>query len=115
MQRIDSQIVGIDRGSLLLFSDVEDGGAMWTGTGPRLVRRTIAFSQPFRIPPTVLVSMEMWDADGSSNQRADLSASQIKSDRFDVVFKTWGDSRVARVRAGWLAIGAVGHPDDWQL
>jgi hypothetical protein len=32
-----------------------------------------------------------------------------------IVFRTWGDTRVARVRADWLAIGEVRGEDDWQV
>jgi hypothetical protein len=32
-----------------------------------------------------------------------------------IVFRTWGDTRVARVRADWLAIGALPHEDDWEI
>lgn len=115
MQRIDNHLVGIARGSVLLFSDVEDGGAMWTGSGPRLVRKRVDFEAAFRVAPEVFATLEMWDVDSSGNQRGDISTVDITRDGFDLVFKTWGDTRVARVRAGWLAIGAVNHPDNWQL
>jgi hypothetical protein len=29
------------------------------------------------------------------------------------VFRTWADTRVARVRVSWMAIGAAHHADDW--
>jgi hypothetical protein len=31
------------------------------------------------------------------------------------VFRTWGDSRVARIRADWMAIGEVSGEDDWEM
>ena len=35
---------------------------------------------------------------------------------FEIVFRTWGDTRVARVRADWLALGEVADEDDaWEL
>ncbi|MEC8667985.1 MAG: H-type lectin domain-containing protein [Pseudomonadota bacterium] len=36
-------------------------------------------------------------------------------DGFDIVFRTWGDSRIARARVGWMAIGEVGAPGDWDV
>ena len=39
--------------------------------------------------------------------RADLTAENVSEKGFHLVFRTWGDTRVARVRADWLAIGAV--------
>jgi len=88
---------------------------MWSSDGPRLVRRTVTFSRPFRAPPAVLVSLEMWDFDTAANARGDLSADAVTETGFEVVFKTWGDSRIARIRAGWIAIGTVPHADDWEL
>ena len=34
---------------------------------------------------------------------------------FDVVFRTWGDTKVARARVRWMAIGELDDPEDWQL
>ena len=34
---------------------------------------------------------------------------------FDLAFRTWGDTKVARVRIGWIAIGPVKCDDDWEL
>ena len=38
MITIESHRLGMQRGSLVLFSDFQDGGAMWTGEGPRELR-----------------------------------------------------------------------------
>ena len=59
--------------------------------------------------------MSMWDIDGDTNQRADLRAEAITPTGFDLVFRTWGDSRVARIRADWMALGEIAGDDDWQL
>jgi hypothetical protein len=32
-----------------------------------------------------------------------------------MVFRTWGDSRIARVRMSWTAFGEVKSDDDWDL
>ena len=115
MKQLVNQIVGIDQGDNTLFSDFEDGGEMWTGTGPRMRRKALQFSQSFKSPPAVHVALSMWDMDSATNARADVSAENITSLGFDVVFRTWGDTRVARARIGWMAIGALGHADDWEL
>ncbi len=86
---------------------------MWTGHGPRAVRVPVTFDETFVAPPLVHVSIAMWDIDQQSNQRADISADEITTEGFTIVFKTWGDTRVARIRADWLAIGPVKHDDDW--
>ena len=116
MRYLKSHLIGVDQGSELLFSDFQDGGAMWTGQGKREYRRTCQFKHPFATPPTLQVSMSMWDMDRRANQRADLSAENVTAEGFDIVFRTWGDTRIARVRADWMAIGPVeGDEDDWAL
>ncbi len=115
MQRLHSHTIGIDRGSLVLFSDFQDGGVMWTGEGPRALRRAVTFAEPFAAPPVVQVSLSMWDIDQKHNGRMDISAEAVTSEGVVIVFKTWGDSRVARVRADWLAIGALRTEDDWDV
>jgi len=115
MQRLDGRNIGVDQGSVVLFSDYEDGGVMWTGTGARTARAKIKFSSPFRTPPIVHVGLSMWDMDQKTNARADISAEKITLSGFEAVFKTWGDTRVARVRASWTAFGELPFDDDWEL
>lgn len=115
MHRIESHLVGIDRGSVILFSDFEDGGEMWTGNGPRVTRKAIAYSKPYMAAPIVHVSLSMWDMSQKTNSRADISAEEISATGFFIVFRTWGDTQVARVRADWLSIGKVRDEDDWDV
>lgn len=98
-----------------MFSDFADNGPMWTGDGPREKRVPVAFSEPYRAAPMVQVSISMWDMDGNTNQRADLRAEKVTPHGFDLVFRTWGDSRVARIRADWMAMGELTAEDDWEL
>lgn len=115
MRRLHSHTIGIDQGSEILFSDFENGGIMWSGDGPREVRLAVTFATAYKSAPTVQVSIGMWDTDGKTNQRADLSAEGITPSGFDIVFRTWGDSRIARVRADWMAIGELRDDDEWEL
>ena len=115
MRRFTGHLMGVDQGSIILFSDYQDGGAMWTGNGPRELRRLVEFKQPFLTDPVVQVTLSMWDMDQKTNQRADISAEMVNPEGFIIVFRTWGDTRVARVRADWLAIGEVRGADDWQI
>lgn len=115
MKRIRPQMMGVDQGSKVLFSDFEDDGEMWTGSGPRKMRTKVRFSETFLTPPTVTVSMSMWDIAGESNQRADIMAENVTEVGFDILFRTWGDTRVARVRADWLAIGEVRDDEMWDV
>ena len=115
MRRFSTNSIGIDQGSAVLFQDFQHNGVMWSGTGPRSIRYEISFSEPFKSPPVVTVGVSMWDMDHSTNARADLSAEHVSAKGFHIVFNTWGDTRVARVRADWTAIGEVSDPDDWNL
>jgi hypothetical protein len=107
--------IGILQGSRVLFSDFADGGAMWTGHGNRESRFLVTFKPAFRETPAVTLGISMWDMDHKTNSRADIQAENITREGFHIVFRTWGDTRVARIRAEWMAIGAVRDEDDWDV
>ena len=115
MKRLSSHTIGMDQGTFELFSDFQEGGEMWTGSGPRKVSRAVEFSEAFSTQPMVHVSLSMWDMDNDSNARADIRAQNVTETGFDLVFQTWSDTRIVRVSASWLAIGEVADPDQWQL
>lgn len=115
MWKIRTHRLGIDQGNQVLFSDYEHDGEMWAGEGERAFRQPVAFAEAFLAPPVVKIGMSMWDIDSSANGRMDISAENITAEGFDIVFRTWGDSKVARVRADWMALGEVTHEDDWDL
>ncbi len=115
MKRLRNHLIGVDQGTSILFSDFEDNGPMWAGNGPREKRKRINFSTPFKSIPNVMVTMDMFDMDQKTNQRADVSAMAIDHNGFDAVFKTWGDTKIARVRVAWMAIGEVKGEDEWDL
>ncbi len=115
MKRLSGHSVGVQQGEELLFSDYQNGGEMWTGTGPRERRTPVSFGVPFSEPPTVQVAISLWDLDRSTNLRADIQAEEVTTGDFKIVFRTWGDTRIARIRATWTAIGSLTHDDDWEL
>jgi len=115
MKTLRAARVGLDQGNVDLFSDFASGGEMWTGHGTRERRKRITFSTPYREPPLVHLSLSLWDIDSNANVRADLAAENVGIDGFDMVFRTWADSRIARVRMSWLSIGEVASEDDWDL
>lgn len=88
---------------------------MWSGTGPRESRHAVTFGEPFTAIPSVRVGITMWDLDQKTNQRADISAENVSETGFDIVFRTWADTRVARIRADWMAIGPLADPDVWKI
>ena len=107
--------MSVVQGSKILFSDFANGGEMWSGNGPREVRDTQTFQEPFAVAPAVIVGISMWDMDNMANSRADISAENITENSFEIVFRTWGDTRIARIRADWTAIGKVHDDDDWDV
>lgn len=115
MKRIESSAIGIQQGNRMLFSDFIDGGPMWTGHGDRESRFSVRFSESFQAAPTVMVNIGLCDMDYHHNMRTDLSAENIKIDGFDIVFRTWGDTRIARIRVDWMAIGPTVSTETWQL
>ncbi len=115
MKRLNTFQVGIDSGDIVLFSDFEEGGEMWRGSGPRDRVKKIKFSAIYQDPPSVTVGLSLWDLDSDTNVRVEITAENITVRGFDLVFRTWGDTRIARARASWQAIGSLPHEDDWQL
>ena len=115
MARIRSGSIGILQGTHVLFSDFADGGVMWTGHGAREKRVAVTFSQPFTETPAIVIGISMWDIDHKTNSRVDISAEAVTATGFEIAFRTWGDSRIARIRAGWTAIGPVEDDDAWDV
>lgn len=115
LRRIEHSAVGVANGSTEMFSAFESGGPMWTGQGPRVETRSVRFDEEFVEPPVVHVGLSMWDIACHANQRADIRAVNITRQGFDLQFRTWEDTRVARVRADWMAIGPLRHAEDWDI
>lgn len=115
MKKLRSSIVGVDSGDEVLFEDFRDGGDMWTGRGQRERRRRIKFSEKYLTAPTVQLSISLWDMDAGTVLRADVSAEAVTEKGFDMVFRTWGDTKVARVRIAWTALGELEDADLWDV
>lgn len=115
MKKFASHQIGLCSGDVLLFSDFENDGDMWAGQGPRLVRRKITFSEAYATAPNVTLQLSMVDMSNDAFIRADLQAENITPTDFEIVFRTWEDSRIARVRVAWQSIGAVSSDDNWDL
>lgn len=98
-----------------MFSDFANNGPMWSGDGPRESVTKVEFGEVYLEAPMVHVSISMWDTGGDTNQRADLRAEKITAKGCQLVFRTWGDSRIARIRADWMAIGEVSDDDAWDV
>ena len=115
MKRLKSNCVGIDQGEVVLFSDFEHDGVMWKGEGPRQTRAYVQFSDTFSEVPAVRVGLTMWDMSNAANARADITAEDVTEKGFAILFRTWGDTKVARVRVNWQAIGPLQDDEVWDL
>jgi hypothetical protein len=115
MRKIQPHRLGIEQGDVLLFSDFQSDGPMWKGQGLRIARQPVTFSEPFIEPPAVRVWLTMWDIAHTSTSRIDIGTGDITAEGFSIVFHTWGDTRVARARAGWLAMGPLPDDDLWDV
>ncbi|WP_164658547.1 H-type lectin domain-containing protein [Tropicibacter sp. Alg240-R139] len=115
MRTFKTHPIGIAQGDEQIFADFENDGEMWTGHGTRERRHPVVFDEAFRSSPAVQVGISLWDVDTSAAVRAEVIAENITSDGFEIVFRTWADSRVARVRVAWTAIGDVTTDDDWDV
>ena len=114
MKKIRAHLVGIDQGEVVLFNDFVNDGVMWVGEGDRELRREVKFSESFAEAPSVSAWISLWDISNGSNARADISAEDIHADGFTLVFNTWSDTKIARLRVAWRAIGACrGDSDEY--
>jgi hypothetical protein len=110
-----SGVIGVEQGSRVLFNDYAHDGPMWTGEGPREVRLPQGFGNSFVGPPLVSIGISMWDIDRNTNSRVDIAAENVTASGFEIVFRTWADTRIARIRADWMAIGPTRDEDDWEV
>lgn len=115
MKRIQSHLFGVEQGDQIMFSDFENDGTMWSGGGARERKKVIVFTEAFASAPAVQVSMTLLDLDKETNFRADALAQNIIETGFELVFRTWNDTRVARVRLSWIAMGALVDEEIWEL
>ena len=112
MIKLQNHLIGVDHGDVLLFSDFENGGVMWNSVGARQTCLYIEFSEIFSNALIVQVNLSMWDIASFANARVDVRADEIQKDGFVIVFQTWGDTRIARVRVAWQAIGELSEADN---
>ena len=72
---------------MLLFSDFEDGGDMWSGQGDRERWMPVEFSEPFKSVPTVFITLELLDLHSGANHRTVTVAENVTHTGFDAVLR----------------------------
>ncbi len=77
-----------------------------TGEGLREFLWPITFEFPFGAPPVVQLSLSGFDLDQRDSSRISIAPANIGPQGFDLVIRTWENSRVYRVEASWIAIGS---------
>lgn len=113
---IDPQKINIQSGDETLFIHFENDGPMWVQDGHRETRLSVAFDVAFDAPPVVHVGLSLIDFAADRAVRAEIVAEHISNTGFDLVFKTWADTRSAQARGNWLAIGTASQAGgNWDL
>ena len=78
---------------------------MWVGKGKRWARSPVQFDRPFRVTPSVQLSIAMIDAASDRNLRLELGVEDLSPDGFTAVAHTWSDTRIGRLSLSWTAMG----------
>jgi len=106
-QQTTSPLVGVQvlTASGELFNHVDDNGPMWSGEGDREVQVKLRFATDFQRPPHITLGISGMDSSCAQNLRFALAAENVTAVGFVIVFKTWGDTKIARASVNWSAIG----------
>lgn len=106
-QQTTSPLVGVQIISAAgeLFNHVDENGPMWAGDGDREVRFKVRFSTSFQRPPHITLGITGMDSSKDQNLRFSLDAEAVTQEGFEVVMKTWDDTKIARASVNWSAIG----------
>jgi hypothetical protein len=88
-----------------LFNHVDDNGPMWAGNGDREVRIRIRFSVNFQRSPHITLGITGMDSSNAQNLRFSLASEAVTPEGFEIVLKTWDDTKIARASVNWSAIG----------
>ena len=115
MKKFSSHVIGIASGEEVIFEHFNADGPMWAGEGPREVVYPILFSEPFTDVPVVTAGLSMWDIAADANSRVDLSVQTVSTRGCELRLRTWGDTRIARVRVSWQAIGPARDDELWDI
>lgn len=88
-----------------LFNHVDEKGPMWYKDGDREVRCQIDFAHSFHKPPHIILGITGMDSSMAQNLRFSLLAETVTVTGFEIVMKTWDDTKIARASVNWSAIG----------
>ncbi len=106
-QHSTSPLVGVQiiTGGGELFNHVTTNGPMWYEEGDREVRYKIVFTDSYQKVPHITLGVTGMDSSKAQNLRFTLVAENIDLEGFEIVMKTWGDTKLARASVNWSALG----------
>jgi hypothetical protein len=71
----------------------------------RTFAHRVQFDTPFSNTPLVHVGLLGFDIDNRDSARINVHTEAITSSTFDIVIKTWRNTRVYNVQISWIALG----------
>ena len=71
----------------------------------RSFQKRIVFDPPFSNIPEVIVGISRLNVADATNPKIQISAENLSSEGFDLVFATWHNSEFHSLEANWLAFG----------
>jgi hypothetical protein len=72
-------------------------------SGDRSVTIEVTFEKPFDKKPTVILNVNMLDADTKSNTRYSVEPTSISRDGFTIKISTWSESKIFGIGGNWIA------------
>jgi hypothetical protein len=94
-----------------LFNHCDNDGPMWSGRDDRVFRLEVVFDAAFDAPPLVTIGLSGVDVAHEQNARLVIEAEAISEKGFEVVLRTWSDTRIGRASVNWMAVGPLGLAD----
>jgi hypothetical protein len=73
-------------------------------SGDRIVQMEVNFPKPFDVKPEVLISVNLLDADKTTNLRYEIKTISVSRDGFLVQVKTWADTKMSAIGGAWMAV-----------
>ena len=72
---------------------------------PRVFVHCVQFDTPFSNIPIVHVGLSGFDIDNRDSARISVHTATVTSNAFDLVIKTWHNTRVYKAEISWIALG----------
>lgn len=112
IERLESDALVRVQSGVIVVSDAqaEESGLARPDNGSCEIRRGLSgervdFKEPFASTPEVLVSLTQIDQETGGNAILRIEVTAIDAGGFNYDLHTWCNTRVARVRAEWIAVG----------